>query len=88
MCSRLVLNGISPWRELKYRFLKSLRCSREGVFMHDMLNFSGKEAVLKFISENNIRILNLCHIPEEGRLKTLSFSTANKNRVRDILEFG
>ena len=56
--------------------------------MHDTLNFSGKEAVVKFISENNIKILNLCHIPEEGRLKTLSFSTASKDRVHDILEFG
>ena len=56
--------------------------------MHDTLNFSEKEAVLKFISENNIKILNLCHIPEEGRLKALSFSTANKDRVHDILEFG
>ncbi len=85
---QVVLNGRSPWRELKYRFLESLRCSLEGVFMHDTLNFSGKEAVLKFILENNIKILNLCHIPEEGRLKTLSFSTANKDRVHDILEFG
>ena len=85
---QVVPDGRSSWRELKYGFLESLRCSRGGVFMHDTLNFSGKGAVLKFISENNIRILNLCHIPEEGRLKTLSFSTANKDRVHDILEFG
>jgi len=56
--------------------------------MNRMLNFSGKDAVIKFISENNIKILNLCHIPEDGRLKTLSFSTANKDRVHGILEFG
>jgi glutamine synthetase len=56
--------------------------------MNRMLNFSGKEAVVKFISENNIKILNLCHIPEDGKLKTLSFSTANKDRVHEILEFG
>jgi glutamine synthetase len=84
----VVLNGRTPWRELKYRSLESLRCSREGLFMHDPLNVSGKEAVVKYISENNIKILNLCHIPEEGRLKTLSFSTANKDRVHEILEFG
>jgi glutamine synthetase len=53
-----------------------------------MLNFSGKDSVIKYISENNIKILNLCHIPEEGRLKTLSFSTADKDRVHQILEFG
>ena len=51
-------------------------------------NFSGKEEILKFISSNNIRILNLCHIPEEGRLKTLSFSIANTDRVNEILDFG
>jgi glutamine synthetase len=56
--------------------------------MREMLNFSGKDAVVRFISENNIKILNLCHIPEEGRLKTLSFSTADKERVQQILEFG
>lgn len=55
--------------------------------MHAM-KFSEKEDVIKFISENNIRILNLCHIPEDGRLKTLSFSSADKNRVYEILEFG
>lgn len=56
--------------------------------MQRMLNFSEKEEIVKFISENNIKILNLCHIPEDGRLKTLSFSAADKNRVSQILEFG
>lgn len=56
--------------------------------MQRMLNFSEKEEIVKFISEENIKILNLCHIPEDGRLKTLSFSAADKNRVSQILEFG
>lgn len=56
--------------------------------MRGMLNFSEKEAVLKFVSENNVRILNLCHIPEEGRLKTLSFSTVDMDRVAEILDYG
>jgi glutamine synthetase len=56
--------------------------------MDGALNFSGKEEILKFISNNNTRILNLCHIPEEGRLKTLSFSIANRDRVNEILDFG
>jgi glutamine synthetase len=56
--------------------------------MNGMLNFSGKEAALKFIFENNVKILNICHIPEDGRLKTFSFSTSNKERVREILENG
>jgi glutamine synthetase len=53
-----------------------------------MLSFPEKEETLKFISDNNIRILNLCHIPEDGRLRTLSFSAANKDRVAEILDFG
>jgi glutamine synthetase len=53
-----------------------------------MLNFFQKEDVVKFISENSIKILSLCHIPEEGRLKALSFSTKDKERVYDVLEFG
>jgi glutamine synthetase len=53
-----------------------------------MFNFSEKEQIVKFISEENIKILNLCHIPEDGRLKTLSFAAADKNRVSQILEFG
>jgi glutamine synthetase len=59
-----------------------------GSSMRGMLNFSGKEDVLKFISESNVRILNLCHIPEEGRLKTLSFSTADTDRVAETLDYG
>jgi glutamine synthetase len=56
--------------------------------MGGALNFSGREEILKFISSSHIRILNLCHIPEQGRLKTLSFSTANRDRVNEILDFG
>ena len=56
--------------------------------MQGMLSFPEKEEALKFISDNNIRILNLCHIPEDGRLRTLSFSAANKDRVAEILDFG
>jgi glutamine synthetase len=53
-----------------------------------MLNFSEKEEIVKFVSEKDIKILNLCHIPEDGRLKTLSFSAADKSRVFQTLEFG
>ncbi len=51
-------------------------------------SFSGKDEILKLISNNNVRILNLCHVPEDGRLKTLSFSIANRDRVNEILDFG
>jgi len=56
--------------------------------MHETLQFSEREEVVRFISEKGIKVLNLCHIPEEGRLKTLSFSATNRDRVYEVLEFG
>ncbi|MEM3578355.1 MAG: glutamine synthetase family protein [Candidatus Bathyarchaeia archaeon] len=52
------------------------------------IGFAEKEEIAKFISEKGIKILDLCHIPEDGRLKTLSFSASDKGRVSEILEFG
>jgi len=52
------------------------------------INLTSKEDVIKFISEKDIKILNLCHIPEDGRLKTLSFAVTDQKRVYDVLEFG
>jgi glutamine synthetase len=52
------------------------------------LGFSEKEEIARFIAENDVKILNLCHIPQMGRLKTLSFSTRNMERVKEILGFG
>lgn len=51
-------------------------------------SFSEKQEVVRFVSESNVKIINLCHVPEDGRLKTLSFSTLDKNRVLEILELG
>jgi glutamine synthetase len=56
--------------------------------MQGMLNFAEKEEIVNFVSEKGIKILNLCHIPEDGRLKTLSFSATDKHRVYEILELG
>jgi glutamine synthetase len=56
--------------------------------MPGKLSFSSKEDVVKFISENKIKILNLCYIPEDGRLKTLSFSAEDRKRVYEILDWG
>jgi glutamine synthetase len=47
-----------------------------------------KEEILKLIREKGIKILNLCHIPEDCRLKTLSFAVKNGERLNEILEFG
>lgn len=52
------------------------------------LKLTSKEEVVKFVSENNIKILNLCHIPEDGRLKTLSFSLTDNVKIQEILEYG
>jgi glutamine synthetase len=56
--------------------------------MQGMLSFYDKEEIVKFVSENGVKILNLCHIPEDGRLKTLSFSATDKERLSDVLELG
>jgi len=56
--------------------------------MLDTLNIAEKEDLPRFISEKDIKILNLCHIPEDGRLKTLSFSAVEKRRVHEILDLG
>jgi len=56
--------------------------------MNGTLSFSANDEVARFISESGIKILNFCHIPEDGRLKTLSFSASDGNRVHEILEFG
>ncbi len=47
-----------------------------------------KDDIIKIVREKNIRILNLCHIPEDGRLKTLSFTAKDERRLADILELG
>jgi len=49
---------------------------------------STKEDVIKLIREKNIKIINLCHIPEDCRLKTLSFRAENEESLHEILEFG
>ena len=53
-----------------------------------MVDPTRKEDILKFISDNNIKILNLCHIPEDGRLKTLSFVATDAEKVEEILDLG
>jgi glutamine synthetase len=56
--------------------------------MQGNLSLIGKEGAVKFISEKGIKILNLCHIPEDGHLKTLSFPVTDGKKVHEILEFG
>lgn len=56
--------------------------------MNAMLNFKEKDEIGRFIAEKGIKILNLCHISEDGRLKTLSFTATNRKKVDEILELG
>jgi len=49
---------------------------------------STREDMIKLIQEKNIKIVNLCHIPEDCRLKTLSFTAENKERLHEVLGFG
>jgi glutamine synthetase len=49
---------------------------------------STEENIVKLVQEKDIKIVNLCHIPEDCRLKTLSFTVKNKERLHEILEFG
>jgi len=49
---------------------------------------STREDVIKLIQEKNIKIINLCHIPDDCCIKTLSFMAENKERLHEILEFG
>jgi glutamine synthetase len=56
--------------------------------MYELTSFSGKEDVVKFVSEKGIKIVNLCHVPEDGRLKTLSFSATDRTRLLEILDLG
>jgi glutamine synthetase len=40
------------------------------------------------IQAKGVKILNLCHIPDDGRLKTLSFTVKPSSRLKEILERG
>ena len=46
------------------------------------------EDAVKLIQEKDIKIINLCHVPEDCRLKILSFVVKDRNRLHEILEFG
>ncbi|KPV61641.1 MAG: Glutamine synthetase [Candidatus Bathyarchaeota archaeon BA2] len=47
-----------------------------------------KEDIVKFVKGKDIQILNLCHVAEDGRLKTLSFVINNEKYLTQVLEGG
>jgi len=63
-----------PTAVTKYWLPKNHRLP-EARQMQGTLTFSEKEDILKFVPDNNIKMLHLCQVPEDGRLRTLSFST-------------
>lgn len=57
--------------------------------------YLGKEAdtftvddIVKYMTENDIRLLNFRYVGEDGKLKMLNFSPYNETHLRDILTFG
>jgi len=56
--------------------------------MAGKFNFGNVDDVVRFVGERGVRIVGLCHVPEDGRLKTLNFAVAGEKRLRQILEFG
>jgi glutamine synthetase len=47
-----------------------------------------KEDILKFVRDKEIRMINLCHVGEDGRLKTLNFPINNELHADGILDMG
>jgi len=47
-----------------------------------------KEALVKFVKDKDVRMINLCHVAEDSRLKTLSFAINNEAHLNEILDMG
>jgi glutamine synthetase len=47
-----------------------------------------EEDLVKFVKDKEVKIINLCHVAEDGRLKTLSFAINNEAHLNDILANG
>lgn len=47
-----------------------------------------KEDLIRFVKDKDITMINLCHVGEDGRLKSLSFVINNEKHLNEILEMG
>jgi len=47
-----------------------------------------KEDLIKFVKDKEVRMINLCHVAEDNRLKTLNFAIGNENHLNEILDHG
>jgi len=49
---------------------------------------SDTNEIVRLVKANDIKILNLCHIPEDCRLKTLSIAVKDQQRLQEIFQLG
>jgi len=47
-----------------------------------------REDLIKFVKDREVRMINLCHVAEDGRLKTLNFAIGNEAHLNEILDVG
>ena len=47
-----------------------------------------KEDLVKFVKDKEVKMINLCHVAEDSRLKTLSFAINDEAHLNDILDVG
>jgi glutamine synthetase len=47
-----------------------------------------KEDLAKFVKDKEVKMVNLCHVAEDNRLKTLSFAIDNEDHLNEILDAG
>ena len=59
---------------------------RASAFMNS--EHASQDGVIKVIENKNIKIVNFCHIPEDCRLRTLSFAVREKRQLEEMLYLG
>lgn len=47
-----------------------------------------REDIVKFVKENNIKMVNFNYVGGDGRLKTLSFAIRDEKQLRQLLDWG
>ncbi|MFC1743488.1 glutamine synthetase family protein [Candidatus Riflebacteria bacterium] len=66
----------------------SLNPDRVAIFLKKEASQFTREDIIKFIKENEIRMLNFNYVAGDGRLKTLSFAIRNEMHLRQLLDWG
>ena len=50
--------------------------------------YFAKEDIIKFVKDKEVKMINLCHVAEDSRLKTLSFVINDEAHLNSILDMG